>query len=524
MKFIILAILFASPFIINAQNTIVSQNTIGGDAVEFSTSAAKLNNSTFVIGGYSYSGMNGDKATASNGLSDAWVVGLDANLLIDWQTSIGGDSTEFISFTEPTLDGGVICGGWSSSSVSGTKTSAKYGKSDYWIFKLDQFGNELWQHSFGGTDYDQLKDAIELSNGDFILAGNSSSNSSATKSENSKGYSDYWILRISPLGAIIWDKTFGGDESELLAGLAIDDDENIYVSGSSWSGISFDKTEASYGWDDIWIVKLDSNGNVLWDKTIGGDQSETLGDLLIDGNSLYVLANSKSGISGLKSEINFGQTDYWLTKMDLNGNIVWDKTYGGDWFDNASTLSLTLDKQIIISGESGSDLSGTKIEGNMGVYDMWPVSVDTNGVEIWQETIGGSDWDQLSDVIEISDNHYLLVGDSKSDSDGDKQENSMGEEDYWVVELNTTASLNSVHDLNLSIAPNPFNNFIKLGNVDDYNLAQVRLTNFLGETVGEYVIVGEELELDLSHLESGVYLLHFIDNDVLIGTKKIVKY
>lgn len=506
-------------------NTIlINQKTFGGNNIDFLNSASIIVGGDFLVGGYSFSGISGDKVESNNGNSDYWVLNFNTALSNNWQKNIGGDSSDVLFKVLGTSDGGFFCGGMSSSTVSGSKTSPKIGRYDFWVIKYDSSGNLVWQNSYGGTDIDALVDIIELADGNFILGGRSSSPISGTKTENSRGGSDYWIVKIDVDGNVLWDKTFGGDQTEILTNVQLDEFENIYLSGTSNSAISGEKTENGYGINDIWIVKLNSNGVFIWDKTVGGDSQDDNGYISILNSNLYILSNSVSSISGTKTENSKGQSDYWVTKMDLNGTIIWDKTIGGSWYDIPKSLRVTNDKQLLLSGYSWSGISGDKTEPTNGIYDYWLVSIDTSANILWQKTIGGSDWDQLSVTLEISDNHYLLVGDSKSNISGDKTESSRGQEDYWLVEISSTISVEELSDNNISVFPNPCNEQISIQFKSANNSSKViNIYDTAGKLVHNLTTKNEFEILDLFELKNGLYIIEVLDNNITSKCKIIKK-
>jgi hypothetical protein len=145
----------------------------------------------------------------------------------------------------------------------------------------------------------------------------SKSNISGNKTQDSKGGNDYWLVKIDLLGNVLWDKTIGGNGEDIIYSLSQDSSNNFYIAGSSESTLSGDKTEDSRGGEDIWIVKTDESGTILWDKTIGGSGNDTSGKLtMTSGNDFLLTASSNSSISGEKTEASRGDYDYWLLKLE----------------------------------------------------------------------------------------------------------------------------------------------------------------------------------------------------------------
>jgi hypothetical protein len=189
---------------------------------------------------------------------------------IEWQKTIGGNGTDAIQDIKQTKDGGYILAGISSSDISGDKTDSIRGNSgfeDYWIIKINSLGNIEWQKVYGGSNSDFLKSINLTIDGGYILGGKSSSPISGEKSENFRGQSDYWILKVNSLGIIEWQKTIGGRDDEYLSNIIQTSDGNYLASGYSWSNISGEKTENNNSiYEDFWIVKL----NEIYANKISG--------------------------------------------------------------------------------------------------------------------------------------------------------------------------------------------------------------------------------------------------------------
>ncbi len=151
-------------------------------------------------GGWSWSGRSGDKTQPTKGDNDYWIIKTDARGVSQWDADFGGSSNDYLTPVEQTADGGYILGGYSSSPVSGDKTQATQGGTDYWIVKTDANGKKQWDADFGGSDFDFLSDLKQTKDGGYILGGYSSSNTSGNKTQDSKGLNDYWIVKTNPDG------------------------------------------------------------------------------------------------------------------------------------------------------------------------------------------------------------------------------------------------------------------------------------------------------------------------------------
>ena len=357
-------------------------------------------------------------------------------LAVQWNKSIGGSSEDVLFSLLLTADGGYILGGYSWSNISGDKTESSKGSNDYWVVKLDFAGNKIWDKTIGGNGNDALMSLQPTADGGYILSGSSSSNISGDKTENSKGFTDFWLVKLDAAGNKVWDKTIGGSSDDILNSAFPTSDGGYILGGYSNSNISGDKTENSRGFYDYWVVKLDAAGNKVWDKTIGASMFDLLYSVRPTADGAYILGGwTPSNISGDKTENSEGGFDYWIVKLDAAGNKIWDKTIGGSGDDYLYSLEATADGEYILGGYSGSNISGDKTEDSKGAGDYWVVKLDAAGNKIWDKTIGGSDDDFLWSLYLTGDGGYILHGGSSSNISGDKTENSKGLYDYWMVKL-----------------------------------------------------------------------------------------
>lgn len=499
------------------------QNTIGGDTSDFLRSVEQTIDGGYIIGGWSNSNIAGDKTENSNGGIDFWIVKVDSLGNIQWQNTIGGDTTDQFSNIQQTFDGGYILGGMSYSNISGDKTENNNGSADFWVVKINAFGAIQWQNTIGGSGYDDLRDIKQTIDGGFILGGTSASNISGDKNQDSKGSGDYWIVKTDSLGNIQWQNTIGGAGLDDIYSLSQTNDGGFILGGYSNSNISGDKSENSNGFMDYWIVKTDASGNILWQNTIGGNSNDILFKINETFDNGYICGGfSDSNISGDKTENNIGpplSNDIWIIKTDSIGNIQWENTIGGNDNDDCRSIIPTNDGGYIIGGFSRSNISGDKTENTNGTYDYWIIKTDAIGNIQWQNSIGGINSDQAPIIQQTTTNGYIIGGISRSNISGDKTENCQGDYDYWIVKLfpDTITSINNQQSSisNINISPNPFtdNLTISLNNPVTNN----QPVPLFGITISLYDIMGKEvlsqplttpnLKLETSNLTKGVYFL-----------------
>ncbi|MBC5774836.1 T9SS type A sorting domain-containing protein [Pontibacter sp. KCTC 32443] len=413
----------------------------GGSRMENFSSIQQTTDGGFILGGTSNSNASAEKSENSKGGDDFWIVKLDASGNKVWDRTIGGEFSDYLSSVQQTKDGGYILGGMSNSGISGDKTQDSRGDADYWIVKLDAAGNIVWDKTFGGSDLDWLIAVSQTQDEGYILGGSSHSNISGDKSENSKGSNDYWVVRVDASGNKVWDFTIGGTSSEFMRDIIATTDGGFIIGGESNSGAGGDKSEALRGGSDYWIVKLDEDGNKVWDKTYGGNDTEWLFDLSETSDRGIVAGGiSYSDISGDKSQPALGSADYWVLKLDENGNKEWDKTFGGTETESLASVQQTHDGGYLLGGTSNSGISGDKTEASRGDYDFWMVKMDASGNKVWDKTLGGRNYESDGIGVQTKDGSYIVAGSTGSGIGGDKTELSRGDTDYWVVKLTPEVS------------------------------------------------------------------------------------
>jgi hypothetical protein len=307
--------------------------------------------------------------------NDYWIVKLDAAGNKQWDKTLGGYQLDELHALQQTRDGGYILGGNSSSVVSGEKTDGCRGvAADYWIIKLDSLGNVQWDKTIGGTAYDYLTAIKQTPDGGYIIGGWSESSISYEKTDYCRGSYDYWVVKIDKFGNIQWDKTIGGFAADQLKSIDLTNDGGYILGGYSQSNISGEKSENSRGLGDYWMVKINASGNIQWQKTIGGSDNDAMFSIEKTMDGGYVLGgHSNSNISGEKTENSKGGNDYWIVKTDNVGNIQWQKTIGGSNEDDLMAVE-EVGNNYLLAGSSKSGATGDKNQNRRGQYfDYWTV-------------------------------------------------------------------------------------------------------------------------------------------------------
>jgi hypothetical protein len=362
--------------------------------------------------------------------------------VVQWQKTYGGTNTDNPTCVLPTGDGGFVFGGSSFSGVSGNKTSTNSGDYDCWLFKLDANGEKLWDRCYGGTNTESCGSIVQTTpDGGFFVMGISFSKASGTKTSTNYGGSDGWLLKLDADGNKVWDQSYGGTNLDGLSKLVVRGDGGLLMGGSSMSGASGNKTSSQIGVFDAWLVRLDAGGNKLWDASLGGTSSDGVGSMQnCRDNGVIFAGTSSSPVSGTKSSANYGSGDFWLVKLDSSETQQWDKSFGGSLNDSVACVRQTSDDGFLIGGTSSSPISGNKTGTNYGGDDYWVVRTDSSGAKLWEASFGGATNDTLRSLELTDDGGCILGGNSLSGISGNKTSPNYGGTDIWIVKLDATGA------------------------------------------------------------------------------------
>lgn len=427
----------------------------GGSDFDQSSTSLATPDGGYLLGGYSSSNIGGDKTQPSRGSTDFWVVKINEKGKKVWDREFGGTEEEALSIIVPTGDGKYLLGGWSASGRSRDKSQSSQGWSDYWVVKMDESGHKEWDLRFGGDMIDKLLSMTPTADGGFLLGGSSYSGISGDKTEASRGLDDFWVVKIDSDGNKLWDRRYGGAESDLLTEVIAVHDGGFLLAGRSSSKEGGDKTDGLKGEYDYWVVRIDEDGNKLWDKTFGGDLYDFPAKLLPTPDDGFLIGGSSdSNISGDVTQPCRGMDDFWVVKIDWEGNKLWDRRFGGDLADGLTAIEPTPDGNFLLGGWSYSNISGEKTEAPRDWGDFWMVKMDPGGNYLWDKTYGGDLYDGIFNISPMPDGNFLLVGTSQSDISGDKTQHSRGGIDFWIIKFNPNPPI-SVFPINIFVACEP---------------------------------------------------------------------
>ena len=494
------------------------QKTVGGSAMDEANIVLQAtDNLGYYIISTSSSNAGFEKSENSFGGSDVWVVFLDNDGNVLWDKTYGGSENESPK-AAIIYNNRLIIFATSSSGQTGNKTAINHGLSDLWLLSLHLNGDIDWQSSYGGSDVEGAVD-IKVHNGEFILLGNSSSQISGNKTENSYGQSDYWIIKINATnGTIQSQKTIGSAGIDNSIGLAIDNLGNAYILGGSETGISGLKTINGYGDADHWVVKLNGSFELINQNCFGGSGYENPynGNIVIFESKIYISGTTDSDNNGTISEAGYGLNDAWLYSLDLNLELEWSKLFGGTGFDSGGKIVPFNNGSFLLAFNSSSGISGNKTAANIGISDCWIILIDGSGNIASQTAIGGSQLEFVADALLNNNSNLIVTSSSDSGISGMKTEALRGINDVWVFELNSSELL-GIEILNqisaIHFFPNPCNDLVSVVLPDEFTSGSIAIYSMDGKLLLTKDFFDSLIEMKVDELSSGKYLIKVFCND-----------
>jgi len=352
-----------------------------------------------IIALQSTSGISGDKTTDNYGADDIWLVKIDVNGIIVRQWAFGGDDIDIPADIIPTNDGNYVLSALSySDGGTGNKDSTSapnYGDADVWMIKVDlnstnPLAGNIWQKTLGGTSKDVPSAALETVTGDLILAASSKSTDNGNKTsfnfDGNANTFDYWVLKLSSTGSVLWDKSYGGaQEPSDTMGEGYGDDiatsiiksnsaENYIIGGISKSRAGTgNKLSALRGDTDGWLIEIDAaNGSKIEEKVLGGVNKDGFSKIVAmpTGTGYWVAMQVSDANSGDITATPLAMNDFWVAELDNNfaSPLRWDRRYGGAFDDSPSNTALlvTMSGDLIVTGTKAHNAENS--EGNAQDY------------------------------------------------------------------------------------------------------------------------------------------------------------
>lgn len=392
---------------------------------------------------------DGDFIQTNRGLSDVFIIKTDRDGTVLWKKTFGGTSREWgISMTS-TNDDGIILTGYTESN-DGDFSGLTKGQGDIFVIKLDNTGNVKWTKIFGGSEYDWGRAILSLPDGSVIVSGETRSNDGDFRGLN-KGGTDVFVMKLDPTGQLLWKETLGGKQGDWARSMTIVSNREFLLTGYTESNDG-DFNEMSNGNWDIFVVRLDDNGRVLWRKTLGGTTDEKSRSICDMSDRTHVIVGDIEIKGRVSNTQDYGDKDVLITKVDTVGSEVWTKKFGGMYDDYGVSVCSSSDDGVILTGStlsndqvfSGLDKRSTfrRILGIRGGEDVFLVKLDSKGRIVWKQTFGGTYTDLGKTVLTTSEGGILLIGCTDSD-DCDFNNIDKGGQDIFIMKLDRDGNLTS---------------------------------------------------------------------------------
>ncbi|PRB03834.1 secretion protein [Chryseobacterium sp. MYb7] len=459
-----------------------------------------------------------------------------------WEKYFAGQNHDYLSATVAAQDGGFLLAGTSSSGKGLDKKEDSKGGSDIWLIRINEFGDELWQKTLGTSSNEEANAVIQTTDLGFFIAG------SITTFQDSKirgyGSKDVWMIRLDKDGKELSQLILGGkglDEVEkiiptkdggALLGIYSRSSE-VRVSGSekgsemrsagSVSNVQnsnpasrTSKQTENFGEGDYWIVKLDKNGKVEWEKNFGGKGDDHIRTLALTSNGFIIGGESRSERSGNKTvDIEEG-TDLWLISLNERGDEQWQKSYN---FKNRDVL---MGMSILHSADDNSSkgilLGGyTQAEGRIEKNDekFWILYLDHNGHEQWRKYLDGSSkQERLSDLKLNRDGSIVLAGTSTEET---------GKENWKIVKLGDKNIDQLIEKYDIKIYPNPVADYAYVEIGFDFKEADILVYDMSGRQLQSMKTTNRVTKINTQNLIQGAYLVTIKTNNNKAANAKLIK-
>ena len=496
------ALLFAFPAL--AQPTIEWQKRYGGTSGDWADHLIQNPDGSHLLVGSTMS--NDGNVSGNKGMTDGWVVKIDAQGDIIWKKCYGGSSLDGLTNGIRLPDGGYVLVG-SSLSNNGDVTGNR-GGGDAWVIRIDSVGTRVWTKCFGGSGYDRAESIIQTLDGGFLVT--AYTNSTNGDGIGNHGEQDALILKLATNGTPQWKKVLGGISFDGL-GFPVQNADSSYTVAGYKNALNF-----------AWVVGLSKTGDQLWENNFGGTGGNEIGAIIKDSTGGYFLGGTVRYNSNLPGF--HGGADYWVVKIDEDREVVWQKCYGGNDEDEFKTMKLLPNGSLLLMGTTKS------IDGDLAGLNgaAWIVNINALGEIVWSQTMGVStvNNDRLfAATIHPTLGFVMLAGALSSNASNLPPPLGPSEGDFWLVKLAsfTTANHPSVIPSFASVYPNPVDRVL---HIDSPEPVQVELTDLMGRallnlTTSAFSSHSKSMDIEVSHLPTGLY--HLVVHKAL-GEVQIVKF
>jgi hypothetical protein len=431
------------------------------------------------------------------GAIDFWVVKLNSTSEVEWKKTYGGTLSDEPFSIQQTEDEGYIIAGWVDS-YNGDVTG-HHGDTDAWLLKLTKTGDVQWQRCLGGSGWDEAWSARQTIDGGYIMAGRSNSTDGDVTSNH--GGLDYWVVKLNEDGIIEWEKSFGGSKEDNGYSVKQALDGGYIVAGEAKS---FDGDVTDHWGDmDYWIIKLSPDGTLEWSKSFGGTALDRCNNVYACSDGGCIVVGQISSIDG-DIEVRYGGYDICAVKLSSTGEIEWQKTLGSSDHDWGRAVQQTTDGGYVVAGRVG--LHDIDVVAPPGTASMWVVKLSPEGQIQWQKPMGGSMGEIANAIDQTTDGGYVAAGMTFS-KDGDVTGHHE-QSDFWIVKLSPykNSGTFSVEAQALSLSPNPAGDYLTL----QASAEETSLATNICDAQGRVLLqenVTNGSQLNVGALPSGLYFV-----------------
>lgn len=410
------------------------QSVTGGYHQDKASAVAQGKDGGYMVVGAGFS-MNTGDITGSRGVIDAIISKLDANGNKQWVKVYGGSDGDEFNAVAATPDGDYIVAGYSRSKDGDV---AVPNLDDFWILKIDNDGKIKWSKTYGSTDIDQAKSIVVTADGGCVVTGFTEGNNGDVTGNHSK-MPDVWILRLDANGNKKWAKTYGGSSVDQAFSVTACADGGFAITGYTASNDGDVTGYHGTAYLDTWVLKVDGEGNKLWNKCFGGTDSDYAHSIVSTPDGGLAIAGSTASVNGDITglhHVNVGSPFYdaFVIKLDAAGNKQWAKAYGGVGSEGAYSLVTAPGGGYVFAGSAGS--TDGDVYGNTGnsSSEYWLAKLDADGKLVWNNCYGSTGGDECASLIRTSDNGYALTGYIHRNDQHVKVE-TYGQFDWWTFKV-----------------------------------------------------------------------------------------
>jgi uncharacterized repeat protein (TIGR01451 family) len=380
----------------------------------------------FILAGADKAGSDGKRIFLDRVayFASPWLVKLDSSGKRQWShvqepdytSGIYGINGHAYLSVQQTTDQGYVAAGYTNQWVLGGSAGDEP-NCNFLVVRFNEDGTLQWQKAYGGTDDDRAYSIQPVGNSGFIVAGFAASTDEDVRGNHSPHLADVWLLRLDASGNILWKKCFGGSAADTAYAVIHTPDKGFLIAGSAASNNG--NITGNFGETDAWAIKVDSSGNLLWQKNYGGSGHDGFKSVVLNPDGTYTFTGY-SGSAAVSGNSNAGGRDLWVVKTTLNGEVIWSKLFGGSGDEQGYSVHTTPDGNNIISGytESSDDIGS----GNNGGADALLLKISPTGTLLWKKCIGTANSEASFAGLCLAENDFAVAGFGKqlghSDFDG----------------------------------------------------------------------------------------------------------